>query len=253
MPPREPNGLKNKMRAGKPVGILSGHHNPDMVDFLGQYGIDGIWIEAEHGPVDWDAVGDFSRACDLWGMASIVRVPVGEPWVITRVLDRGASGFVVPHVSTRAYAQKIAEASRFAPLGLRGMYGGRRSYGVADYYSRANEEVCVVVLIEEIEAVRNLGEILTVDGIDVFFVAPSDLAQTMGHIGNVGHPDVQRTIDDALKRIVDAGRLAGTLVTDESRARYVEMGVTFTMTSWLPWVTQGVKNYQAALTSHQER
>jgi 4-hydroxy-2-oxoheptanedioate aldolase len=250
VPEREPNGLKKKMRAGKPVGILSGHHNPDMVDFLGQFGIDGVWIETEHGPVDWDEIGDFSRACDLWGMASIVRIPVGEPWVITRVLDRGASGFVVPHVSTKAYAQQIARSAHFAPLGDRGMYGGRRSFGVSDYYNRANEEVCVVVLIEEIEAVRNLDEILTVDGIDVFFVAPSDLAQTMGHIGNVGHPDVQRTIDDSLKKIVDAGKIAGTLVTDENRDHYMDLGVKFVYTGWPAWVANGLRSFKAALEKH---
>ena len=244
---REPNGLRKKMQAGHAVGIVSGHHNTDMVDYLGQFGLDGVWIECEHGPVDWDEIGDFTRAADLWGMASIVRIPVGEPWVITRVLDRGASGFVVPHVSTRAYAEKVAEASRFAPLGLRGMYGGRRSYGVTDYYNRANEEVCVVVLIEEIEAVRNLPEILKVPGIDVFFVAPSDLAQTMGHIGNLTHPEVQQTIDGALKRIVDAGRIAGTLVTDENRERYLEMGVKFTMTGWLAWAAKGMREYKAVL------
>src|SRR3982750_4246790 len=91
---REPNGLRKKMEAGHAVGIISGHHNADMVDYFGQFGVDGVWIETEHGPVDWDEIGDFTRACDLWNMASIVRIPVGEPWVITRVLDRGASGFV---------------------------------------------------------------------------------------------------------------------------------------------------------------
>lgn len=247
---REPNGLRKKLQSGKAVGVISGHHNTDMVDYLGQFGLDGVWIETEHGPVDWDEIGDFTRACDLWNMASIVRIPAGEPWVITRVLDRGASGFVVPHVSTRDYAEKVAEAARFAPLGLRGMYGGRRSYGVTDYYNQANEEICVVVLIEEIEAVRNLDQILKVDGIDVFFVAPSDLAQTMGHIGNLGHPEVQQTIDGALKKIVDAGRIAGTLVSDENRDRYLEMGVKFTMTSWLPWVAKGAQAYRAALAKH---
>jgi 4-hydroxy-2-oxoheptanedioate aldolase len=180
-------------------------------------------------------------------MASIVRVPVGQPWVITRTLDRGASGIVVPHVCTKPYAEEIVQAARFAPLGLRGMFGGRRSFGTTDYYNRANAETTVVVLIEEIEAIRNLPEMLKVDGIDVFFVAPSDLAQTMGHIGNHTHPEVQRTIDDAIKRIVDAGRTAGTLVSDDNRDRYLDLGVTFTMTSWLAWVAKGAKEYKTSL------
>ena len=93
------------------------------------------------------------------------------------------------------------------PIGARGMFGGRQSYGVTDYFKHANDQTLSVVLIEEIEAVKNLAHILTVDHIDVFFVAPSDLAQTMGHIGNHTHPDVQRTIDQALAQIVAAGEL----------------------------------------------
>ena len=244
---REPNKMRQKLQAKKPVAVISGLHNADMVEYLGQFGLDGVWLEGEHGPVDYDEIGDLTRACDLWGMASIMRIAVGEPWAITRTLDRGASGFVVPHVSTKAYAQQIVQAARFAPQGLRGMFGGRRSYGSADYYKQANEETVVVVLIEEIEAVRNLKEILTVDGVDVLFVAPSDLAQTMGKIGQLDDPEVQRTIDDAIKLIVDSGRTAGTLISDQNRDRYLDMGVTFTMGSWLPWVATGAKAYKAAV------
>ena len=238
---------RQKLLDGKVVGVASGLHDPDLVDYLGQLGPDAVWIECEHGPVDWKEIGDFTRACDLWGMASIVRVPTGEPWVITRTLDRGASGIVVPHVSTGEAARRVGEAARFGPLGLRGMYGGRRSYGVKEYYARANDEVLVTVLIEEIEAVRNLEEILREERIDVFFVAPSDLAQTMGHTGDLGHPEVQATIDQALGRIVQAGRVAGTLVSDETRDRYLDLGVRFVLTSWLPWMARGVTAFRDAL------
>ena len=125
------------------------------------------------------------------------------------------------------------------------MFGGRRSFGVSDYFNQANEETLVVVLIEEIEAVNNLAEILTVDHIDVFFVAPSDLAQTMGHTGNHGHPEVQATIDGALRQIVQAGRTAGTLVTDDTVERYLDLGARFIFTSWQAWVAKGLKEFQA--------
>src|SRR5689334_7945266 len=120
-----------------------------MVDFLGQFGFDGIWIECEHGPVSWEQIGDMSRACDLWNMASVVRVNDNQPGLIYRALDRGASGIVVPHVSTKAEAEQVVQAAKFAPIGLRGMYGSRRSYGVKDYFRRANDDTLVVVLIEE--------------------------------------------------------------------------------------------------------
>jgi 4-hydroxy-2-oxoheptanedioate aldolase len=244
--------IKSKLQQRQPAGVISGHQNTDMVDFLGQFGLDGVWIECEHGPVDWDEIGDFSRACDLWNMASIVRVPIGEPWVITRTLDRGASGIVVPHVNNRQTAEKVVQAAKFGPIGQRGMYGSRRSYGVQDYFKKANDETVVIVLIEEIDAVNNLSEILKVDHIDVFFVAPSDLAQTMGHTGNIQHPEVQATIDRSIKQIVDAGRNAGTLASDESLGRYLDMGVTFTLTSWLPWAAKGAIAYRDALNSRSK-
>ena len=239
--------LRHRLLNGETVGVVSGHHNMDMVDWLGQFRPDAIWMECEHGPGSWEQIGDFSRACDLWGVGSIVRVNANEPWLITRTLDRGASGIVVPHVCTRAGAEAVAEACRFGPLGLRGMYGGRRSYGVPDYYADANSEIISVILIEEQEAIDNLDVILKVDGVDVFFVAPSDLAQTMGHTGNPGHPDVQATIDGALRRIRDAGRISGTLVTDATRDRYFDLGVQFVMTSWLPWAQSGLNEFKASL------
>ena len=237
------NRIKRQLQAGQTAIAVSGHHNADMIDFLGQFGFDGVWLEGEHGPVDWDAIGDLSRACDLWGMASVTRVNNNDPGTIMRALDRGTMGIVVPHVNTREAAEQAMKSAKFAPIGYRGMFGGRQSFGVPDYLQRANDQTLVVVLIEEIEAVDNLADILTVDNIDVFFVAPADLAQTMGHIGNHTHPDVQATIDKALAQIVAAGRTAGTLATDDNVERYRDAGVRFFLTGWPNWVSQGAKGF----------
>ena len=237
------NRIKRQLQAGQTAVAVSGHHNADMIDFLGQFGFDGVWLEGEHGPVDWDAIGDLSRACDLWGMASVTRVNNNDPGTIMRALDRGTMGIVVPHVNTREAAEQAMKSAKFAPLGYRGMFGGRQSFGVPDYVRQANDQTFVVVLIEEIEAVNNLADILTVDNIDVFFVAPADLAQTMGHIGNHTHPDVQATIDRALADIVAAGRTAGTLATDDNVERYSDAGVRFFLTGWPNWVAQGAKGF----------
>lgn len=237
------NRAKQKLQAGQPVSIVSGHANTDMIDYLGQFGFDGIWLEGEHGPVDWEQLGDLTRACDLWDMTSVTRVNQNDPGTIMRALDRGTMGIVVPHVNSREAAEQAMQSTKYAPLGYRGMFGGRQSFGVPDYFKHANDQTLVVVLIEEIAAVRNLADILTVDHIDVFFVAPSDLAQTMGHIGNPTHPEVQETIDRALAQIVAAGRTAGTLVHDANVERYLAAGVRFYMTSWLNWVAQGARTH----------
>ncbi len=243
MPQIRPNVAKEKLQNNQVVTIISGLQNADVIDFLGPLGFDAAWIECEHGPVDWAGLGDMTRSCDLWGMTSITRVSANEPWLITRTLDRGAMGIVVPHINTREAAEQAMQSVKYAPLGYRGMFGGRQSFGVPDYFHKANAQTMVIVLLEESEALENLDEILTVDGIDVFFVAPSDLAQTMGHIGNPSHPEVQAAIDNAISRIVSAGRTAGTLVTDEDIVSYIAKGAKFLMTSWKGWVTDGAAQF----------
>ena len=125
------------------------------------------------------------------------------------------------------------------------MYMSRQGYGVPDYFQRANDETLVIVLIEDIIAVNNLAEILTVDDIDVFFVAPSDLAQTMGHLGGTDNPKVAATVDGALEQIVAAGRTAGALANDDSVAHYINLGARFFLTGWAAWVASGAKAFKA--------
>jgi 4-hydroxy-2-oxoheptanedioate aldolase len=121
------------------------------------------------------------------------------------------------------------------------MFTSRQGFGVSDYLKTANDQSLLIVLIEDIVAVNHLDEILRVDHIDVFFVAPSDLATSMGHIGDVGHPDVQKALDGAIAKIVQAGRTAGTLVSSANVESYTRKGVRCIMTSFFPWIQSGAK------------
>ncbi len=236
------NRVKQKLAAREVAVILSGTNDPDLIDQLGPLRPDGIWLEGEHGGVDYADLGNLTRACDLWGMTSVVRVMDNDYATIYRTLDRGAQGIVVPHVNTRAEGEAVVAAGKFAPLGKRGMFTSRQGFGVDDYFHAANDQSLLVVLIEDIVAVRNLDEILKVDHIDVFFVAPNDLATSMGHLGKMGHPDVQQTVDGALTKIVEAGRVAGMLVNNANVERYTRMGVRLAMTSFFPWIQAGAKD-----------
>jgi 4-hydroxy-2-oxoheptanedioate aldolase len=122
------------------------------------------------------------------------------------------------------------------------MFTSRQGFGVTDYLKTANDQSLLIVLIEDIAAVRSLDEIVKVDHIDVFFVAPNDLATSMGHIGDMGHPDVQQAVDGAIKRIVQAGRAAGMLVNAGNAERYTRLGVRAVMTSFFPWIQAGAKD-----------
>lgn len=237
-----PNRVKQRLASGQVATILAGTNEPDLIDQLGPLGADGIWLEGEHGGVDYADLGNLTRACDLWGVTSVVRVMDNDYAIIYRTLDRGAQGIVVPHVNTRAEATAVVEAAKFAPLGKRGMFTSRQGFGVGDYLKTANDQSLLIVLIEDIVAVGNLDEILKVDHIDVFFVAPSDLATSMGHIGNMAHPEVQQTIDGAIAKIVRSRRTAGTLVSSANVERYTKLGVRCIMTSFFPWIQAGAKD-----------
>lgn len=237
-----PNKVKQRLAAGQVATILAGTNDPDLIDQLGPLGADGIWLEGEHGGVDYADLGNLTRACDLWGVSSVVRVMDNDYATIYRTLDRGAQGIVVPHVNTRAEAQAAVEAAKFAPLGKRGMFTSRQGFGVTDYLKTANDQSLLIVLIEDIAAVKNLDEIVKDAHVDCFFVAPSDLATSMGHIGNVAQPDVQKTIEGAITKIVQAGRVAGTLVNVGNVERFAKLGVRLVMTSFFPWIEAGAKD-----------
>ena len=240
-----PNRVRKKMDAGEPAFVCSGFTHAEDIDSFGPNGFDGIWLEGEHGSVDAADLGNLTRACDIWGMTSVVRVNKNDQGLIYRTLDRGAQGVIVPHVDTAEEAQNVVNGGKFAPLGKRGLFTSRQGYGTRDFLERANEETLLVALIEDIKAWENLDAILEVDGLDVLFVAPSDFAASMGLIGQVSHPDVQAKIDDAITRIVDADRHAGTLAFDKTVEKYAAMGVRFFYTDTGPWIAAGARNFMA--------
>ncbi|MEK7778019.1 MAG: aldolase/citrate lyase family protein, partial [Chloroflexota bacterium] len=203
-----------------------------------------------------------SRACDIWGVTSLVKVNANEPGLIGRALDLGVQGVVVPHVNTKEEAERAVRAAKYAPVGMRAMGRPRQGYGVPDYFSKANDETILVVVIEDIEAVNNLKNILTVDHIDVFLVAPHDLSQTMGAkylSGTWGqfHPDVMRVYGQAVKQIVAAGRVAGVGDTgDSSIEQKMEWGALYISTSRRPYAAAGGQQFHdkvAALAKGRQK
>jgi 4-hydroxy-2-oxoheptanedioate aldolase len=238
-----PNRVKDKLAAGQNVLAIQGLVTSDMIDQIGPTETDAVWIEGEHGAIDFEEIGDQSRACDLWGKTSIVRVNSHDYGLIYRTLDRGAQGIVAPHVNTREQAESIVQSAKFGPIGKRGMYASRQGFGVADYPKIANDYTLVIVLIEDIEAVRNLDEILAVDHIDCFFVAPNDLAQSMGHVGEVGHPEVTATIADTVIRISAAGRVPGVPGQSSTVDAYRQLGARFFLAKAEEWINDGIRSF----------
>jgi 4-hydroxy-2-oxoheptanedioate aldolase len=244
------NRAKHKLREKKRIAVALGgpDHTADMTDFLGSLGFDAVRFCMEHGQVTWAELSDMSRACDLWGMSSIVRVNANEPWLIGRTLDRGIQGVVVPHVNTKDEAFRVVDAAKFAPIGHRGVAGGRQGYGVADYLPKANDETIVVVMVEDVVGIRNLADILSVDNVDVFVIARGDLAHSMGYLGQSHHPEVEAVYDKAVRQIVASGRTAGVQVTDSDVDKYIDMGVRYLSIHWSNWVKAGATRFLPKVT-----
>ena len=240
------NRAKKKLATGKPISVIApGYSSAGLVELLGRMGFDGIFIDCEHGPAGWEEVENMVRAAELVDATPIVRVQSNDPSTITRALDRGAGGVQVPHINTRAQAEAAVRAAKFAPLGHRGYAGGRSALGVkGNFTSHANEETMVVAMLEEVEALKNLDDILKVEHLDAFFIAPGDLSQAMGYPGHLDHPDVQAAVHDAVRRTRDAGRAPGVLTTNAASARrYLDLGALLIYVSLASLLQPGARDF----------
>jgi 4-hydroxy-2-oxoheptanedioate aldolase len=235
------NRAKLKLKRNEPVIAVS-CSDTDTIDTLGSLGVvDCIWIEMEHGPVTWSQLSDISRACDLWGMTSLVRVNTNDPSLVGRALDRGVQAVLVPHVNTKEEAERVVEGAKRTPIGRRSG-SGRQSLGVADYASKSNDQTMVVALIEDIVAINNLDEILTVNGIDCFMVVPGDLSHSMGpqYVGRGDHPDVVAVIEKAMKKIVAAGYATGSTANDGNIEHWMEQGGRMFLCNYQGYISNGL-------------
>src|SRR5262249_15316552 len=155
-----------------------------------------------------------------------------NPQQILRYLDLGAHGVQVPHLTSKDDALRAVDASKYRPQGSRGMGGGRAAdYGLgpvtgAAYLAFANQHTWVSGMIEDVEGIRSLAQILTVDGLDIIAIGPNDLAASLGHPGQMDHPDVQRTIDEIIQqaRAADKAVGVGGNSTAESVRRNIQRG-----------------------------
>lgn len=206
--------LKARMRDGDLVTMIhSSHPSASLVEKLAECGFDTVLIDCEHGSATPERVEDMARAASLTGIISIVRPEDALPHLITRYLECGVDGFMVPLVPNAQVAQSMVDRLRFsAPF---------------DHQDRF-----LILMIETIEAVENLPEILRVEGVDAYLVAPGDLALSIGSVPityewqNGRRPkEVDDVVDRAIRTIVDAGKVCGTLVNRGDVQSFIQKGV----------------------------
>jgi 4-hydroxy-2-oxoheptanedioate aldolase len=227
------NAFKAAIRAGRQqIGLwvaLSSHVSAEIV---AGSGFDWLLFDGEHGPNDPPAMLPQLQAAAAYPVSAIVRPAWNDKVLIKRYLDIGFQSLLVPYVQSAAEAEAAVAAIRYPTRGVRGVAGSTRSsrFGrIPDYARRAETELCLLVQIESREGLDNLDAIARTDGVDGVFIGPADLAAGLGHLGDMGHAEVQSAIKDAIARIRAAGKPAGILATDEATTRrYMEWGTTFT-------------------------
>jgi 4-hydroxy-2-oxoheptanedioate aldolase len=252
------NAMKQKLLSGQPAfGVSVMFPSPQIVEMLGRLGFDWVLIDCEHGSMSPESVELMAMAAEVSGITPIARPWTNSPEAILRVMDRGAMGVQVPHVNTAADARRAVESVKFYPLGARGLAARTRPAGYgfglsrADYVEEANRETLVCIQLEEAEALRNLDEILQVERVDVFFVGPSDLSQSLGYPGRSEAPEVRRAMDETFAAIVAAGKVPGSAGNAQAIRNYLRSGVLYVYTHLPTLLADGSSKFFNTVTESQ--
>jgi 2-keto-3-deoxy-L-rhamnonate aldolase RhmA len=228
------NTMKAKLAAGEPaLGLSVMIPSPQLVEMAGGLGFDWVLIDCEHGTITLETIELMVMAAEASDVTPIVRPRSKDAQDLLQVMDRGAAGVQVPHITSAADARAAVEAVKFHPLGHRGLAAGTRASGygyrgsLGAFTEAANRETLICVQIEDEAAVHNIDGILGVDGVDVFFIGPSDLSQSMGFPGNPKAAPVAKAIEATLDKILAAGKTPGMPATTENVAAAVARGVRY--------------------------
>ena len=200
--------LETWRNGGQTIGGWLSMDSTYGAELMGHLGFDWLCVDMQHGASEVSDVMGMLQGISNTDTVPFVRVPWNEPWQIMRVLDAGAMGVIVPLVNNREEAERAVWATRYPPVGGRSSGPFRAAmYGGADYGAEANDQIALVVMIETAEALDNLDEILSVDGVDAAYIGPSDLAYAIG-LNPTGDNDDPKHVE-TVGRIFDACKRHG--------------------------------------------
>ncbi|MFN3771412.1 MAG: 4-hydroxy-2-oxoheptanedioate aldolase [Ectopseudomonas guguanensis] len=227
------NTFKQRLQSGEAqIGLWLGLADPYCAELAANAGFDWLLIDGEHAPNDLRGLLGQLQAVAPYPSQPVIRPVIGDTALIKQLLDIGAQTLLVPMVESAEQARELVRAMHYPPHGVRGVGSAlaraSRWNSIPGYLDKADEQMCLLVQIENLDGLAKLDEIVAVEGVDGVFIGPADLSASMGHRGNPGHPEVQAAIEDAIVRIGKAGKAAGILSADQSLARrYLELGAKF--------------------------
>jgi len=228
------NYLKKALQDGKNVfGPFLKFTDPAVVEIMGFAGFDFVIIDAEHGPISMQSAQNMIRAAETANITPIIRVANNDEALILRALDIGAQGIEIPQINSKSQAIKAVKSVKYSPKGERGVcrYVRAANYSSMDkfkYFKSANNETMIIAHIEGVEGVNNLDEILSVPGIDVIFIGPYDLSQSLGIPGEVSNPLVTEKMKEVVLKCKENEVSVGTFADDVKTAKFwVSLGVQY--------------------------
>lgn len=231
--PAPTNTLKKRLLAGETlIGCWVALADDYAAEIMGGAGFDWLLIDGEHAPNDLRSIRAQLSVLERFDADPVVRLPVGETWMIKQLLDAGAQTLLIPMVESAEQARELVRACRYPPAGIRGMGAalGRASgfNTIPDYVTSADDQICLLVQVESRAGIEALDEILAVEGIDGVFIGPADLSADMGFQGNAETPEMRQLIGETLGRIAKAGKSPGILgMSDGGIERYLSEGARF--------------------------
>lgn len=226
------NRFKQALKEGvQQIGLWTSLCSNISTELISYSGFDWIVLDMEHAHNELPDIISQIQAMGTSNSSAVVRPPWNDMVVIKRLLDAGAQTILIPYVQNAEEAQYAVDAVHYPPKGVRGVAGGSRAsaFGrMKNYLHRANEEICLLLQVETIEALDQLEAILEIEGVDGIFIGPSDLSASMGHLGNADHPDVQSAIARAHAILSKTKVASGILgVKTEHAQKYIDMGFDF--------------------------
>jgi len=219
------NPVKQQLARGKTVfGCFIPPASAVTVEILALAGFDFVLLDAEHGPISPESAYPMILAAESRGIPAFARIGQNDKQVILKFLDLGISGVMVPQVNDAAQAEQAVAATKFFPRGTRGLAGGRAfDYGLKqsapEMVQVLNNRVMTIIQFEHKDALAHLDGILSVPDLDVLFVGPNDLAQSLGFPGEPGHPEVTRMADEVIARAKGRAIKVGTVAPDAASAQ----------------------------------
>ena len=227
------NQVKQKLKRGEVVlGPFLNCAYPAFIEICGHAGFDFAIIDMEHGPLHTLVAEDLCRAADCVGLSPVVRVRKNDAPQIQRALDIGSAGVQIPQIETKQDAEAAVQAAKYNPIGSRGLSFNTRAglYTAAgtQITDKLNEESLVVVHVEGKRGVDNIAEIVSVPHIDVIFLGPYDLSQSLGIPGQVRDSRVIDLMEKSVATIRNAGKVAGTFADNpETAKQWMNVGVQY--------------------------